>query len=61
MVECAIDVDFRKGNYMKDNDNRSELKIAWDNFKTALKQEQPFKFIYEMMIKLIELLASKLK
>lgn len=39
----------------------NELEIAWNNFKSTLKDEQPFKFIYYSMIKLLDWLASKLK
>jgi len=45
---------------MNDDDERSELEIAWSNFKNTLKQEQPFKFIYDVMIKILDWMTSKL-
>jgi hypothetical protein len=45
---------------MWDEDDRNELKIAWDNFKNAPKQKQPLKFIYNAMLKLLDWLSKKL-
>ena len=45
---------------MNDDDERSELEIAWSNFKNTLKHEQPFKFIYDVMIKILDWMTSKL-
>jgi hypothetical protein len=46
---------------MWNNANRSDLEIAWDDFKNILKQEQPFKTIYEMIIRFLDWLAIKLR
>ena len=39
----------------------TDLKKAWQEFCDALKQEQPFKFIYEQMIRLVDWLDEFLK
>ena len=39
----------------------TDLEKAWQEFCDALKQEQPFKFIYEQMIRLLDWLDEFLK
>ena len=45
---------------MLDEEKVKELEIAWNNFKIALKEEQPFKFIYDSMIKFLDWAYDKL-
>lgn len=35
--------------------------MAWDELKESLKQEQPFKFIYETSIKVLDWLSKILE
>ena len=38
-----------------------DLEKAWKEFCDALKQEQPFKFIYKNMIKILDCLENILE